>query len=474
MIRFYLGEEPVLPNVPTYVGANPEDREVILERIDELVVKAVDQSGGYGMLIGPAATPAERDEFRRRVAAQPRNYVAQPTIALSRHPTFVRGGLHGCHVDLRPFVLSGADGVRIVPGGLTRTALREGSLVVNSSQGGGSKDTWVLEARLMLSRVAESLYWTARYVERAEDVTRLLDVDYHALLDAHVADHGEAWHRLVALLGAEDAYNEHFESFTAQNVADWLLWHDGNPNAVVACITTARENARSVREQISGEMWEAINSLFLLVGRANRRAVTRGPHTFFEQVRNGAHRFQGCADATMTHGEPYEFIQLGLHLERAATTVRVVRSRYPVAVALADDDPAQAYELIALLKSCSAFEAYVKRHGATFEPLDIAEALVRSEQFPRAVLYCLRTCAQAVDRIAGEQGSPQRVLGRLCADVEYGETEDASGDAVARALGELLAGIHRVGDVLTKEFFSSRALPASAVATQEAQQQQCG
>ena len=146
MIRFYLGEEPVLPNVPTYVGADPEDREVILDRIGELVVKAVDQSGGYGMLIGPAATAAELDEFRKRVTEAPRNYVAQPTITLSRHPTFVRGGLHGCHVDLRPFVLSGADGVRIVPGGLTRTALREGSLVVNSSQGGGSKDTWVLNA----------------------------------------------------------------------------------------------------------------------------------------------------------------------------------------------------------------------------------------------------------------------------------------------------------------------------------------
>jgi uncharacterized circularly permuted ATP-grasp superfamily protein len=145
MIRFYLGEEPLLPNVPTYVGANPDDREQILDRIDELVVKAVDQSGGYGMLIGPAATAAEREEFRRRVAAEPRNYVAQPTITLSRHPTFVRGGLHGCHVDLRPFVLSGAEEVTIVPGGLTRTALREGSLVVNSSQGGGSKDTWVLD-----------------------------------------------------------------------------------------------------------------------------------------------------------------------------------------------------------------------------------------------------------------------------------------------------------------------------------------
>jgi uncharacterized circularly permuted ATP-grasp superfamily protein len=145
MIRFYLDEEPVLPNVTTLVGTDPEQREEILERIDELVVKAVDQSGGYGMLIGPAASVAERDEFRRRVTVEPRNYVAQETISLSRHPTFVRGGLHGCHVDLRPFVLSGADGVRIVPGGLTRTALREGSLVVNSSQGGGSKDTWVLD-----------------------------------------------------------------------------------------------------------------------------------------------------------------------------------------------------------------------------------------------------------------------------------------------------------------------------------------
>jgi uncharacterized alpha-E superfamily protein len=309
----------------------------------------------------------------------------------------------------------------------------------------------------VLSRVAESLFWTARYVERAEDVTRLVDVDYHALLDAHVADHGEVWQRLVSLLGEDAAYREHYDAFTAENVAEWLLWHDGNPNAVASCITTARENARSVREQVSGEMWEAINGLFLLVARANRRAVTRGPHAFFEQVRNGAHRFQ-----------------LGLHLERAATTVRVVRSRYPLAVALADDDPARAHELIALLKSCSAFEAYVKRHGATFEPLDIAEALIRSEQFPRAALYCLRTSADSVARIAGDHGAPQRVLGRLCADLEYGENGDVSGAGVAATLSELLAGIHRAGDALTKSFFASRALPASAVAIQEAQQQQCG
>ncbi len=144
MIRFYLGEEAILANVPTYQATDEADLAYVLDHLDELVVKAVDQSGGYGMLIGPAATAAERDEFRRLVVADPRNYIAQPTIALSRHPTFVEGGLRGCHIDLRPFVLSGSDTTRIVPGGLTRTALRPGSLVVNSSQGGGSKDTWVL------------------------------------------------------------------------------------------------------------------------------------------------------------------------------------------------------------------------------------------------------------------------------------------------------------------------------------------
>ena len=176
----------------------------------------------------------------------------------------------------------------------------------------------------------------------------------------------------------------------------------------------------------------------------------------------------------MTHGEPYEFLQLGLHLERAATTVRVVRARYPIAVALEDDDPLRAHELIALLKSCSAFEAYVRRHGASFEPFSIAEKLIRSAEFPRAALYCLRTCATSVDRIAGTSGTPQRVLGRLCADLEYGDVEDTSGAGVAATLLELLAGINRAGDAVAKGFFSTRAVPAAALATQEGQQQQCG
>ena len=143
IIRFYLDQDPILGQVPTYLASEEDDLKYILEHFDELVVKAANESGGYGMIIGPKATKAELAAFKERVIADPRNHIAQPTIALSRHPTYVDGHFEGRHIDLRPFVLSG-EKTWVLPGGLTRVALRKGSLVVNSSQGGGSKDTWVL------------------------------------------------------------------------------------------------------------------------------------------------------------------------------------------------------------------------------------------------------------------------------------------------------------------------------------------
>jgi len=144
IIRYYLNEEPILNNVETYILSDPAQRQHVLENLDKLVVKAVGESGGYGMLIGPQSTAAEREEFQRRIEANPRNYIAQPTLDFSRSPClFDDGSVEPRHIDLRPYILFG-DKVTIVPGGLTRVALRKGSLVVNSSQGGGSKDTWVL------------------------------------------------------------------------------------------------------------------------------------------------------------------------------------------------------------------------------------------------------------------------------------------------------------------------------------------
>jgi uncharacterized circularly permuted ATP-grasp superfamily protein len=144
MIEFYLGEKPILNNVQTWQLRKRDDLQYVLEHLHELVVKEVHGSGGYGMLVGPASTMAQRAEFRERILANPEKYIAQPTLALSTCPTFVESGIAPRHVDLRPFVLSGRE-IRMVPGGLTRVALKEGSLVVNSSQGGGTKDTWVLE-----------------------------------------------------------------------------------------------------------------------------------------------------------------------------------------------------------------------------------------------------------------------------------------------------------------------------------------
>ncbi len=145
VIEFYLGEKPLLSNVPTHRCREPEALRYVLSRLHELVVKEVNGSGGYGMLVGPHATKAERDAFAAKLKAHPDDFIAQPTLALSTVPCFVDSGLAPRHVDLRPYVLCGADGVRCVPGGLTRVALKEGSLVVNSSQGGGTKDTWVVE-----------------------------------------------------------------------------------------------------------------------------------------------------------------------------------------------------------------------------------------------------------------------------------------------------------------------------------------
>jgi uncharacterized circularly permuted ATP-grasp superfamily protein len=143
MIKYYLGQDPIIPNVETYLASEESDKKYILENLPKLVVKAANESGGYGMLMGPMATREEISRFREKILSDPRNYIAQPMIMLSQHPTRSDGQFEGRHIDLRPYIIYG-EKITIVPGGLTRVALRKGSLVVNSSQGGGSKDTWVL------------------------------------------------------------------------------------------------------------------------------------------------------------------------------------------------------------------------------------------------------------------------------------------------------------------------------------------
>ena len=265
MIEFYLGEEPILDNVPTWLCREPDDLAYVLEHLDELVVKGVHGAGGYGMLVGPAATQAEIEDFRARSREPARLHRAADARAVAC-PTFVETGIAPRHIDLRPFVLSGKE-VQMVPGGLTRVALKEGSLVVNSSQGGGTKDTWVLEdgpGAAMLERTADHLYWMARYIERAENTARMLDVNYQTSLLPQSADAAEkGWGGLLSI-----------SEWPATSPALWRAarraQRDGlhgarreQPVGDPLLPARARENARAVRGTLTTEVWETQNQTWL-------------------------------------------------------------------------------------------------------------------------------------------------------------------------------------------------------------------
>ena len=244
----------------------------------------------------------------------------------------------------------------------------------------------------------------------------------------------------------------------------------GNPNAVALHHARPRERPRGARADLERDVG-GINRLFLARRPRDRRAAARGPHEFFEELRDGAHRFQGTADATMTHGEPYEFLQLGLHLERAATTVRVVAS-LPDRRRARRGRPARAPELIALLESCSAFEAYPPARSVVRAAPDRrgADPLVRLPA-RRAVLP--RTCATVRRRIASVRDAAPHPRAAV-AELEYGEVDDVSGEAVAATLARAADGHQPGGRRGHEGVLLDRALPAAALAMQEAQQQQCG
>jgi hypothetical protein len=314
--------------VPTYLCWRDDDRAYVLEHLAELVVKAANESGGYGMLVGPHSTAAEREEFARRIRRNPRNYIAQPTLALSRVPTIVDDHFEGRHVDLRPYVLCGKD-IYVVPGGLTRVAMKKGSLVVNSSQGGGSKDTWVLSAVAvqsqsqsaegsnndqlptsppLLSRVADAVYWMGRYIERAENVARFIDVNQNLMLDlpsgfrSTVAAHRGYHRRSRGLSGALR------RGHARQNVVQFLAF-DTRESQLHLLLRDrgARERPLGARDHLVGNVG-ADQQLYLLIAMESRKKLDEGLPQFCREVRMACHLFQGIKHSTMSHNEAWHFI----------------------------------------------------------------------------------------------------------------------------------------------------------------------
>ena len=254
----------------------------------------------------------------------------------------------------------------------------------------------------MLSRVAEALYWMARYIERAEDLTRLLAVNFNALLETQPDAARQGWEPLVEMTGDEGLFYSLYPEANARSVSDFMLWNSLNPNAVSACVTRARENARSVREQVSSEMWGQINQLYFLLRDVNREEVLASPSNFFGQVRDGSQAFQGITAATLTHSEPYQFVQLGLHLERADKTARILDAKYVYITGLDPDSAETSLQLIALLRSCSAFEPFRRTAHGELNSQRVAEYLILDHYFPRAVLFCLNRSLHSLELVGGD------------------------------------------------------------------------
>jgi uncharacterized alpha-E superfamily protein len=314
----------------------------------------------------------------------------------------------------------------------------------------------------------------SRYVERAEDITRILTVNFHTLLDAKTED-AQAWEPIIGITGDEDLFRRHFDDFNARNVSEFLLWHPANPNAVTTCITHARENGRGVREQISSEMWEHLNRLYFLVKDIKREISARGPYEFFDKIRHGSQAFQGITNETMTHGEAYEFIQIGKHLERADKTVRIIDVKY-ASVNQLREGPESSLQLIAMLRSCSAFEAFRKAHLSQLHPARVAEFLLFNQQFPRAVVYCLQRALRSIALMsedAKHPTGPHRSLGRICSELDYVDITEVLGVNMRPYLNRLLNIMNQAGDEITRTYFHTQViLPAEYPPRQQQTQQQ--
>lgn len=324
----------------------------------------------------------------------------------------------------------------------------------------------------MLSRVAESIYWMNRYIERAEDTARVIDVNLNLMLDLP-ASIQEQWGPLVEIMADAPLFAEHYGSPSRRSVIDFLTFDGENPNSIFRCLHSARENARSVREIISTELWEQINAFYLVVqSPAFRSLASADPSAFFRRVRTEAHLFGGITDATMSRGEAWHFGRLGRMLERADKTSRLLDVKYFILLpAVADvGTPFDSLQWAAVLRSASALEMYRKRHHR-IDPERVAEFLVLDREFPRSIWYCLANADDSLRAISGSPGGSfqnraEQLLGRMRARLSYERIQDIVRDGLHEFLDGLQLEMNRIGDAIFATFFAARAIEFTARQTQ--------
>ncbi|MGB3767199.1 MAG: alpha-E domain-containing protein [Phormidesmis sp.] len=312
----------------------------------------------------------------------------------------------------------------------------------------------------MLSRVADAIYWLNRYIERAENVARFVEVNLNLLMDSPVGM-AEQWNPLIEVTGDRVLFQKLYGGeATAENVLNFLTFDTRSPNSILSCVRAARENARSVRETISSEMWEQVNAFYLQVEDASEIKTRKDFHGFYSDVKVASHHFAGVTNATQSRNESWHFGQLGQLLERADKTTRILDVKYFVLLPSVDavGSPIDDLQWIALLKSASAYEMYRKVEH-TISPAGVANFLILNPYFPRSIKFCLNRAEYSLNHIANTEQHDNRLaskrsLGRLRAELEYLTLDEIFQQGLHEFLDDMQSKFNEVGNHISKDFMA--------------------
>ncbi len=312
----------------------------------------------------------------------------------------------------------------------------------------------------MISRVAEHCYWLTRYLERAENTARVLEVNHTLLLDFHVPVE-QQWRPLLIISGIHDYKGEP----TAENVQDFMTWDDKNPFSIVNSMAAARENGRIIREVISAEVWERLNFYHLWIrSQASQNMYATSRSEFYGQIRRINQLIHGIASGTMSHGEAWEFFRLGMYLERACQTARILDVKYHTLLQKVEDigSPVDNAHWIAILMSCSGYEPFHKKARVqTGDPgAAVADFLLFDEQFPRSIRRCLDECIKSSGRAGGEaKNEVDQRLGELIGWLDAREIGDIVRDGLHECLTHIVDSVHEIGHAIDRTYFNPPVMP---------------
>ena len=324
----------------------------------------------------------------------------------------------------------------------------------------------------MLSRVANSIYWMCRYIERAENVARFISVNLNLLLDMP-SEKGKHWDPLVSITGDHELYEKKYDGYDQDSVIRFLTFDREYPNSILTCLAAARENGRSIREIISSEMWEHLNNFYLELAHASSpRFALEDPHRFFKIIQMRSHLFTGLMDCTMSHGEAWNFARIGMMLERADKTSRILDVKYFMLLPQSDlvNTPVDNIQWTAVLKSASASEMFRKEYHL-ITPRNVADFLIFNTYFPRSIRHCVNKSQVALHRITGTSNGAahneaEKKLGRMVADLEYSDIDEVIGSGLHEYLDALQTKLNHVDMAIGTTFLNIQPICVSSQSQQ--------